>query len=243
MTLPLVLFDVNETLSDMGRMTQHFEEIGAPPQLAGLWFASVLRDGFALTAAGQNPSFRDIAAGALRVVLADQVLNRDGDAAAEHVLTALQNLPAHPDVHDGVHDLSGAGFDIAALTNGAATTAVGLLERTGLRSSFTAVLSVEDAPRWKPSPEAYAYALSALGREAGDVVLVAVHPWDIDGAARAGLRTAWLNRSGVPYPPVMMRPDHEVSTIAGLPGVLLGESAARQLPDPGPGETDRGPAR
>ena len=31
-------------------------------------------------------------------------------------------------------------------------------------------------------------------------MLVAVHPWDIDGASRAGLVTAWLNRSGGPYP-------------------------------------------
>lgn len=220
MALPLVLFDVNETLSDLGRMSQHFEEVGAPPQLAALWFASVLRDGFALTAAGRNAPFGEVAEDALRTVLAGQPLNRDlGDAVA-HVMTKLKELPVHPDVAEGLRTLTGRGFELAALTNGAAATAEGLLERAGVRGDVGSVLSVEDAPRWKPAPESYAYALGKLEREAGDVVLVAVHPWDIDGAARAGLRTVWLNRSGAPYPAVMTRPDHEVSSIDELPGLL-----------------------
>ena len=216
MALPLVLFDVNETLSDMGRMSQHFEEIGAPPQLAALWFASVLRDGFALTATGRNAPFGEVAEGALRVVLAGQPLNRDIDDAFVHVMTSLQELPVHPDVVGGFRALTGRGFELAALTNGAAATAEALLERAGVRADVGPVLSVEDAPRWKPAPESYAYALRALQREADDVVLVAVHPWDIDGAARAGLRTIWLNRSGGPYPTVMTPPDHEVPMIADV---------------------------
>jgi len=220
MALPLVVFDVNETLSDLGRMSQHFEEIGAPPQLAALWFASVLRDGFALTAAGGNPPFGDVAEDALRTLLAEQPLNRDVGDAIAHVMTSLQGLPVHPDVVEGVRALAAGGFRMAALTNGAAATAEALLERAGIREDVGPVLSVQDARRWKPAPESYAYALGTVQREADDVVLVAVHPWDIDGAARAGLRTAWLNRSGVPYPSTMTRPDHEVSTIGELAGLL-----------------------
>ncbi len=220
MTPPVVLFDVNGTLSDMEPMSQHFEEIGAPPQLAALWFTSVLRDGFALTAAGQNPAFRTVAEGALRTVLADQILNRDPEDAVAHILSSLQGLMVHPDVVEGIRALTAAGFGVALLTNGAKATAEALLERAGVRDQVLAVLSVEDAPRWKPARESYAYALDALHREAGDVVLVAVHPWDIDGAARAGLRTAWLNRDGSPYPSVMTAPDHEVPSIADLPRVL-----------------------
>ncbi|WP_247827646.1 haloacid dehalogenase type II [Arthrobacter antioxidans] len=221
MALPLVLFDVNGTLSDLGRMSQHFEELGAPPQLAALWFTSVLRDGFALTAAGRNAPFGEIAEDALRTVLTGQALNRDIDDALAHVMTSLQELPVHPDVVEGFRALTGRGFELAALTNGAAATAEALLERAGARDAVGAVLSVEDAPRWKPAQESYAYALRAVQREADDVVLVAVHPWDIDGAARAGLRTVWLNRAGAPYPMVMTRPDHEVSTIAELPDLLV----------------------
>ena len=33
-----------------------------------------------------------------------------------------------------------------------------------------------------------------------DAKLVAVYPWDLDGAARAGLASVWINRTGGPYP-------------------------------------------
>lgn len=217
---PLVLFDVNGTLSDMERLSQHFEEVGAPGQMSALWFASLLRDAFALTVVGANPAFSSVAEGSLHAALAGQHLNRPVDDAVAHVMAALQELPVHPDVPAGVVALTEGGFAVAALTNGARSTAEGLFERAGIRAHFEAVLSVEDAPRWKPAPESYAYAAETLQRAAAELVLVAVHPWDIDGAARAGLRTVWLNRDGAPYPSALTLPDHEVSSIADLPAVL-----------------------
>jgi 2-haloacid dehalogenase len=36
----VIVFDVNETLSDMSPMAQRFADIGAPEHLAKLWFDS-----------------------------------------------------------------------------------------------------------------------------------------------------------------------------------------------------------
>ncbi|MGH3341533.1 MAG: hypothetical protein ACRDPK_01375 [Carbonactinosporaceae bacterium] len=36
---------------------------------------------------------------------------------------------------------------------------------------------------------------------------MAVHPWDTDGAKRAGLVSAWINRRGVPYLAIFKSPD------------------------------------
>jgi 2-haloacid dehalogenase len=58
----LLVFDVNETLSDMAPLAARFEEVGAPGRLAGLWFAGLLRDGFALTIGGENAPFAGLAA-------------------------------------------------------------------------------------------------------------------------------------------------------------------------------------
>jgi 2-haloacid dehalogenase len=66
----VVVFDVNETLSDMAPLAGRFAEVGAPELVARLWFAALLRDGFALAAAGGNEPFTRLAAGALRMVLA-----------------------------------------------------------------------------------------------------------------------------------------------------------------------------
>jgi 2-haloacid dehalogenase len=52
------------------------------------------------------------------------------------------------------------------------------------------------------------------------MLLVAVHPWDIHGAARAGLRTAWLNRTGAAYPAYFEAPEITVTALTELPAVV-----------------------
>jgi hypothetical protein len=66
----VIALDVNETLSDMAPLSQRFEQVGAPPHLRATWFASTLRDGFALTAAGGYADFREVAHAALQTILA-----------------------------------------------------------------------------------------------------------------------------------------------------------------------------
>ena len=39
------------------------------------------------------------------------------------------------------------------------------------------------------------------------MLLAAVHPWDVHGAQRAGLRGAWVNRDGRAYPRALGAPD------------------------------------
>jgi 2-haloacid dehalogenase len=56
-----VVFDVNETLSDLAPIAGRFSEIGAPPHLARIWFVSLLRDGFAATVAGHSEPLAAIA--------------------------------------------------------------------------------------------------------------------------------------------------------------------------------------
>ncbi|MDQ6739376.1 MAG: HAD hydrolase-like protein [Actinomycetota bacterium] len=86
------------------------------------------------------------------------------------------------------------------LTNGSTLIAEKLLTQAGIREEFEQLLSVEDAPAWKPVWGAFDYAVGACGVDAAQTILVAVHPWDIHGATRAGLQTAWLNRIGTPFP-------------------------------------------
>ncbi len=93
----VIVFDVNETLSDMSPMAVRFTDVGAPEQVAKLWFASVLRDGFALATAGTQERFATLGEGVLRAVLAGVSLDRDIDAAVGHVMAGLTQLPVHPD--------------------------------------------------------------------------------------------------------------------------------------------------
>lgn len=212
----VVIFDVNETLSNMAPMAKRFADVGAPGELATVWFARVLRDGFALTAAKAHPMFSDIAAGVLQDLLAPRQLTCTVKQAVDHVLAGFSTLELHPDVADGVRRLRTSGLRLITLSNGSAAVAERLLSAAGIRDQFEALLSVEDAPAWKPARAAYDYAVSVCGTAPADALLVAVHPWDIDGAARAGLATAWLNRDNATYPGYFTPPALSVSTLPAL---------------------------
>lgn len=216
----VIVFDVNETLSDMSPLADRFAETGAPASLAKLWFATLLRDGFALTAAGDNSAFAEIGAEALRGLLAGQDLTMETDAAVDHIMQGLAGLEVHADVPEGVSALKAAGYRLATLTNGSTDVAETLFAAAGIRDSFDRLLSVDDAPAWKPARGAYDYAAAACGSDPEHMLLVAVHPWDIHGAARAGLNTAWINRSGTPYPAYFTEPDYTVASLRDLAGAL-----------------------
>jgi 2-haloacid dehalogenase len=215
-------FDVNETLSDMAPLTAEFTGAGLPADLRTAWFASVLRDGFALAAAGTEAPFADIAADALRTLLHGHPdLTKPVDAVVDAVLAGFQQLGVHPDVADGLRTLARGGIRVVTLTNGAASVGQGLLERAGLSDIVEQYLSVDEAGRWKPAPQAYQLAADRTGVSLNRIALVAVHPWDTDGAKRAGMTSAWLNRTGAPYPSVFTPPDVEAVDLPAVAAQLL----------------------
>ena len=216
----VILFDVNETLSNMSPIAGRFVDVGAPAHLAATWFAALLRDGFALTAAGGTAPFAQLGVGVLRASLGGLPLNRTVDEAIEHIMGGFDELIVHNDVHDGIPALAALDIRLVTLSNGAAKVAQRLLDRTGLGQYFERLLSVEDAGVWKPAPGAYAYAAQQCGVEPIDLMLVAVHPWDIDGAVRAGLGTAWINRTGASYPDYFTPPTLEATSMLHLAQLL-----------------------
>ncbi len=220
----VAVFDVNETLSDMEPLSQRFIRLGAEQSLARQWFAAVLRDGFALAAAGAFADFAVIGRHVLAELFAQASLDRSTDDAVDYVLVGMESLRVHRDVPDGVRAMAAAGWRQATLSNGANTVAERLLSDAGIDDAFEAFLSVADAGIWKPSAAAYAYAADALATTADRLLLVAVHPWDIHGAATAGLSTVWVNRTGVRYPSYFTSPTFEVGS--------LGELAATVGPPP-----------
>ncbi|MBG6218923.1 2-haloacid dehalogenase [Arthrobacter sp. CAN_A6] len=217
----VIVFDVNETLSDMGPLADAFTRAGVPASLARLWFTEVLRDGFALTSAGDNPAFADLATDSLHRLLTQTSGPGDYQEQVDSIMAVFTNLSLHPDAGPGISALSRI-TQLITLSNGATSVAESLLSRGGVQDKFSRFLSVQDAPRWKPAREAYDYAARETGQTVDQLLLVAVHPWDIHGANTAGLKTAWINRTGASYPSYFTAPDIEAEDLVTLAGKLTG---------------------
>jgi 2-haloacid dehalogenase len=219
-TAAVVLFDVNQTLSDMSELGERFYDVGIAAELAETWFAELLRDGFALTMAGAPRPFTEVAEQSLRALLSGEAVHGGPDVGLAHIMAAFDAFPMHDDVADGVQALTGVGRRLVALSNGSTDATERLLARSGLAKEFDRVLSVEDSGSWKPAPAAYEYAARECGVDVSQMLLVAVHPWDVDGASRAGLQTAWVDRSRRHYPSVFTPPDLHVTGIDDLAAQL-----------------------
>jgi 2-haloacid dehalogenase len=126
----------------------------------------------------------------------DQVLRDLGvegfDLAAREELTlAWVRLPPWPDSIPGLERLS-RRFVVATLSNGNRSQQAALIDFT--RLPFQRLLSAEDVRHYKPDPEVYLGAASALGLEPHQMMMVAAHKSDLRAAQRVGMRAAFVER-------------------------------------------------
>nr|WP_042189390.1 haloacid dehalogenase type II [Kibdelosporangium sp. MJ126-NF4] len=114
-----------------------------------------------------------------------------GEDDRREMVLAWHHLPAWPDSAQAVAKLR-ERYTVVALSNGGFALLATLLKQAGL--SFDAIISVELARVYKPAPAAYRTAVDLMDVRPEQMLMVAAHRWDINGARAAGLRTAFLER-------------------------------------------------
>ena len=163
----------------------------------------------------------------LHAEMLDEVLAEFGleslDAAARAGLVrAWHQLAPWPDTVPGLAALRERHI-LTPLSNGG----VGLLTRLAKSAGlpFDCILSAELAGTYKPDPRVYGLASAYFDVPPDRVLMVACHPSDLEGAKRAGLRTAYIPRplewgpgGSAPAPPdsVDVTAVHLVELAAGL---------------------------
>jgi 2-haloacid dehalogenase len=184
-----VLFDVNGTLLDPRALTSSWD--GAPPALGLSVLDQTVLQSMVDTLSGEFRPFTDY----IRAALGHRAgLLGLGDDAVEAGMEAAAALPPYPDAADALARLVVAGHTPCAVTNSAADAARAALDAAGLLEHMHAVIGADAAGAYKPDPRVYRHALEVLGIEAGETWFVAGHWWDVAGAKRVGLRTAWVGR-------------------------------------------------
>lgn len=206
----VLVFDVIETLLDLGPLRKPFTRTFGNPEPLGEWFARLLHGSLVATVTDTYEDFGTIARRALEAVAARRghELSEEDQAA---ILGTMGQLPPHPEVKESLTRLRSAGFPLATLTNSSSVMVRRQLENAGLGGLFDQVLSVEEVRRYKPAPEPYRMAAERLGVEPAEMRMVAAHDWDVWGATRAGCAAAFVARGDIPFPlgdpPEIVGPD------------------------------------
>lgn len=215
--MPTVAFDVIGTLLSLEPVRARLTSAGAPSHALDIWFAESLRDYFALSHAGDYAPLREVLSAALPRTL--EVLGAGVDEGERHgIVAALGELEPVAGAADACAALADAGYRLITLTNGSEDSTRALLEGGGLDGWFEATLSCDAIRVSKPHARVYEMARRAA---TGELWLVAAHAWDVAGAARAGLRTAWVAGKEGRYLSVYPRPDISAPDLVGAARAII----------------------
>lgn len=225
--MSLAVFDVNETMLDLGVLDgffiRHFGELEAKD----LWFSRLLHHKAVVTITGHHQAMGPLAAAALESVAQTRGVVLPPDAGRDLAL-AFERLRPYPDVRPGLTALKSAGWTLLTLTNSSPMVAEAGLRNAGIIDCFHAVHTVEECGRFKPAPEAYHSVLSAAAQSIEQSWMVACHDWDLAGAANVGMKTAFIRREGMPLSPAYPPPTLIVDDFEQLADALL-EGRSRLL--------------
>jgi len=194
-TLPLIVFDVNETLLDLETMEPIFQRIFADKSAMRLWFANLIMYSAALTVAGCYVPFTEIGAAVMKM-LADTRGIKISDKDKKELTEKFSTMPPYAEVPAALRKLRSSGFRLFTLTDNLLEVQTRQLEHGGIVDLFERRFGADGAKHHKPAREAYAYVERELGAEPSRFCLVACHTWDTLGAVAAGWEAALIKRTG-----------------------------------------------
>jgi 2-haloacid dehalogenase len=186
-----VLFDLNGTLLDPSSIAQELGAGDDAGRLVDQAFDDALFHSMADTLSGEYRSIPEYLRAALerRLIIAGHGTGHLD--AAMRKATAMDPFPEAPEALDRLRE---GGLELAVLTNSSTESAESSLEAAGLRQRLSAVIGSEAVRAFKPHPAVYRHGLETVGAQPREACMVAAHGWDLMGAKRVGMITAWVSR-------------------------------------------------
>jgi 2-haloacid dehalogenase len=214
-------FDMYGTLVDPTAIGKRLERYlpEETPKVAEVWRQKQLEYTFRLTAMERYEDFEQVTRKAL-----DYALAATGQELApeqkDDLMAQYNDLERFADVEPGLKRLMEAGHAMIVFSNGAPHMLEALMNAAQLRPYFQGFVSVDEVRAYKPSPKVYRHAAQRLEQPIGEVRLVSSNPFDDIGAEAAGMRAAWVDRSGGLFDTLASPPEIVVGTLTELADVL-----------------------
>jgi len=131
-------------------------------------------------------------------------------------------------VHDTVKALFDAGIALAIVTSKTATMARRGLRLFNMEQYFATVIGVDETSRHKPEPEPVLMALRETRLIASECIMVGDSAHDLLSGKGAGVKTAAVRWSQVPWDDVMaVNPDYILETMPDLLKIVLASESRK----------------
>jgi 2-haloacid dehalogenase/putative hydrolase of the HAD superfamily len=155
--------------------------------------------------------------------LGEMLLEFEVVADPHPLVEELEAYWSDPPVYaDALEFLKRIDVPVCCVSNADTVPLLNAIGRHGLRLDH--VVTSEQARCYKPEPQIFREALSALGVEAERVVHLgdSLHS-DIGGASRLGIRTVWVRRDSRIHDIGDCQPDHTISRLSEATNLLAQE--------------------
>src|SRR3954453_22767386 len=203
-----VVFDLDGVLVDTEeRWTAAREALTR--ESGGTWTEGATRDMMGMSA----PEWSSYLRCELGVPMSDQEINDDVVARMEAGLR--DDVPVLPGAVETVRELAGR-WPLAVASSANRSIVELVVELLGLKACFGAIVSSEEVPRGKPSPDVYVEAARRLGVAARGCVAVEDSTNGLRSAHAAGM-------SVIAVPNQAFAPDPEAVELAGAVVETVGE--------------------
>ncbi len=223
LSVDALVFDAYGTLFDVHSVETTAERMfpGHGAALSQLWRSKQLEytwlQSLMLSAHQRREDFAAITAHAL-----DFAVDRLGlslIATARHrLLDAYLDLSPFPDAEPALARL--AALRRIVLSNGTSEMLEPLAAATGIALHLDAILSVDAAGIYKPSPRVYQLAVDYLKLLPVRIGFVSSNGWDVAGGKAFGFTAIWVNRTHAPVERHGPKPDAIVDSLTDLPALL-----------------------
>jgi 2-haloacid dehalogenase len=217
-------FDAYGTLFDVFSVTTLCEQLfpGKGNQLAQIWRVKQLQYSLLRTAMGRHRDFWGLTEDGLVWAAKNLQLDLTADKKKQ-LMDAYLSLAAFPDVKPGLEALKKDGIKLAILSNGEPKMLEAAAKSAGIRDALDDIISVEEVKVFKANPRVYNLAPERLKVGNPELGFISSNNWDICGAASAGLRTFWIQRSAADVPEELgFKADVTVKAITDLAPLLRG---------------------
>lgn len=204
-----------DTSSVTAALGEHLDVAsGFVAEVDALWRRTQLRYSQQVALMDEYVTFAEVTERALDYALDFYDLN-PSEEVREGIVAAYDDLDPFPDAVDALADL-GESHTVVVLSNGNPEMLEALAENAGLADYLDDLVSAHEVRTFKPDPAVYENAADRLDRPLQDCQLVSSNPWDVAGAASAGMATAWVNRTREPPERVGGRADETVESLSAL---------------------------
>ncbi|WP_372880494.1 haloacid dehalogenase type II [Psychromonas sp.] len=215
-----VFFDMNETMLNLSLLKNNFDKSFDDKYVLKYWFTKLLHTSTVVGSMDEYTNF-----GQLSEVVLESLFHESGKeltaATKAEILGSFRSLPAYDDVPKALKLLRDNGIKTIAVSNSSLAMIKEQLTNAQIIELFDNYYSVDSVKKYKPFNDIYEYVADKEALAVADIAMVASHDWDLFGAKKVGLTSAYIKRKEEIFNPYYPQPDISKTDLVELAQALI----------------------